>query len=228
MNRTILVSLVFVANVWYSADGSSSGTSAAIGQPSIFWHNNEWETYHDGVWVPYGQSVTNAMNARDTTVTEGSGGGQSTDVIGRRRGRMARVRREPREQNHVSEGQETPRAGIGQPNTGIGQPNIGIGQPNTGIGQPNIGIGQPNTGIGQPNVGIGQTPTGIGKPNVGLGQTPTGIGRPNIGIGKPPVGVGQPPTGIGKPNIEIGQTRAGVGKPNVGDPGAHHGGTSGQ
>jgi len=189
MKRIGLISLVFVANIWCGARGANNENFAAIGQPSIFWHNNEWETYHDGVWAPYGQSVTNAMFAPGGGVAGESISGQSAEVSGRRRGHIGGGRRSPSEHN-VEVDPGTTGAGIGQPNTGIGQPNLGIGQPNLGIGTPNIGIGEPNLGIGRPNTGIGRTPTGLGMPTGRIGRRPGSAG-PTPASGKRRSGSGR-------------------------------------
>ena len=225
MKRTVVIGLIFAASVCgWAADPAAS--SVAIGQPSVFWHDNQWETYHDGVWVPYGQSVTNAMTGPDAVAPAGVADTPPAGPNGRRRGHFARVPSgygrlndtggtpgAPTGQPHVGIGQYN--LGMGQPSIGIGQPNVGVGQPNIGIGQPNIGVGQPNIGIGQPNIGVGQPNLGVGKPNIGVGQPNIGVGKPNIGVGQPNIGVGKPNIGTGKPNFGVGQPNIGIGKPST-------------
>jgi hypothetical protein len=179
MKTKIFTLLVVAASLHCWADPRLDEAPVVIGQPSVFWHNGEWQTYKDGVWTPYGKASPNRFSqARSKEGTAYSGPGIRDSRIARRTspGNSTSLRREPKA------GIGTTTIGIGQPN-GIGQSTIGIGQRNVGIGQRN-GIGQTTIGIGKPNVGIGQTTIGIGQQNIGIGQ-PNGIGRTTIGIGKP-------------------------------------------
>ena len=181
---TVVVSLSCLA--------ARSDTPGAIGQPSIFWHNGQWETFKDGVWTPYGQPESGHFLRPGSGGTSASGSGGMHPGIARNAQRGSSIDR--RNESSAGIGQTT--IGIGQPN-GIGQSTGGLGKPNVGIGRTNIGIGQPNVGIGQPN-GIGQTTIGIGKPNLGIGRNNTGMAQPSAGIGQPN-GIGQTTIGIGKP-----------------------------
>jgi hypothetical protein len=174
-------------------------TRVVIGQPSVFWHNGEWQTYKEGVWTPYGQA--------ERGHSFGLGNKANSHVVSLRPAIARTTRREGslNRRNETNPGIGQPTIGIGQPN-GIGQSTGGLGQPNVAIGQTTIGIGQPNVGMGQPN-GIGQTTIGIGKPTVAIGGNNTGIGRPNVGLGQPN-GTGQTTIGIGKPMIFPPQPRS--------------------
>jgi hypothetical protein len=187
MKAEIFTVLVVVASLHCCADPPLGEARVLIGQPSIFWHNGQWQTYHDGVWTPYAKEVSNhSAQPRSKEDAAYSGPGIQDLGIARRTAlrRSANLRRESD-------------AGIGTTTIGVGQPNA-IGQGTSGIGQPNVGIGRNTIGIGQPNMGIGQTTIGIRKPNVNIGQSTIGIGRPNIGIGQPNA-IGQTTIGIGKP-----------------------------
>jgi len=194
MKAKIFTLLVVVTSFYCRADAPLAHAPVAIGQPSIFWHNGEWQTYKDGVWTSYGKPVTNRFaETRSKEGTAHSGPGRGDFGVASRaaaQGKPASLRGE----SNVGIGKTT--IVLGQPN-GIGQVTGGMGHPNVGIGRNNIAIGQPNVGIGQPN-GIGQTTIGIGKPNVGIGRNTTGIGQSNVGIGQPN-GIGQTTIGIGKP-----------------------------
>lgn len=175
MKWLVLAVAFATINIWCHADTEQ----VVIGQPTIFWHEGEWQTYKDGVWTPYSKSADQARKGTDSKKQEG-------------RGRVARSRQQ--------KSTEPQNVIIGDDSTLVlGQPNIGIGQPNVGIGERN-GIGQTTIGIGQPTIGIGQTTIGIGQPNMGIGQTTIGIGKPNTGIGQTTIGIGQRTVGIGKPN----------------------------
>jgi hypothetical protein len=171
-----------------SCQAAQSGDSVAIGQPSVFWHNAEWQTYENGVWRPYGQPSRNTARLPSAgTIYMGPSSSRGVARV---------VRQERLHRGNESGGIGQPTIGIGQPN-GIGQSAGGFGEPNVGIGQTTIGIGRPNVAVGQRN-GIGQTTIGIGKPNTAPGANNTGIGKPSVGIGQPN-GIGQPTIGIGKP-----------------------------
>jgi hypothetical protein len=199
---------IMVTSVCRASDGNEY---KPILYPSIFWHNNRWETYENGQWVPYRGSANNDVIVEaEPEIAPGPLPGPDTvdtniypvpygwGYIGApafypRHHQHARPHFRPERQRH-----ERPVNGLGQANVGlgrttigIGKPNIGIGQTTIGIGRPNVGIGQPNVGIGQRNVGIGQTTIGVGQPNVGIGHNNTGVGQPNVGIGQPTIGIGQ-------------------------------------
>ena len=151
MKTKIFVLLVVAASLQCRADPLGENR-VVIGQPSIFWHNGEWQTYKEGVWKPYGKPASNAFSQAPSKEGAVHQGGV--------------VRRDERERSaRASRGSIT---GIGSTTIGIGQPN-GIGQSTVGIGKPNVGIGRNNTGIGQPNIGIGQ-PNGIGQTTIGIGK----------------------------------------------------------
>lgn len=190
--KTFTLLVFIVAILHCRADLQGGETSVAVGQPSIFWHNGEWQTYNDGVWTPYCKPLSNRVSQSRTK--EGAADSRS------QRGDRGVVRRSTlaKSSNPSAAGIGATTIGIGQPNGGIGQSTGGIGKPNVGIGRTTIGIGQPNVAIGQPNA-IGQTTIGIGKPNTSIGQNTTGIGRPNIAIGQPN-SIGQTTIGIGKPS----------------------------
>ena len=180
--------------------------------PSVFWHDNQWETYENGQWVPYRGTqnretfvepepevvIPEPLPGPDTVDTNnyvppygwGFIGGPALYPSYPPFHRHARVHVRGERQRH-----ERAVGGIGQPNAGIGRTPIGIGRPNVGIGQTTIGIGQPNVGVGRQNAGIGRTTTGVGQPNAGMGQPTISIGQPNAGIGRPTIGIGQPMTG---------------------------------
>jgi hypothetical protein len=196
-------------------------------QPSIFWHNNQWETYENGQWVPYRGSANNnpvEPEPEETIVPEAP---QTPDMVDTNIyvptygwgfiGAPAFSHPHRRHvRTHVRPEHRRPETSIGQPNAGIGQPTFGIGKPNVGIGQTTIGIGRPNAGIGQPTVGIGQPNAGVGRPNAGMGRTTIGVGQPNSGVGQPSTGVGQPNASVGQPNAGIGRTAIGIGQPTSG------------
>ena len=193
MKTEIFTLLVVVASLHCWADPPLAEPHVVIGQPSIFWHNGEWQTYNDGVWTPYGQRVaSHPARPHNKEGAAYSSPGIPDPGIGRNagRGKATNLR------GGSNAGIGSTAIGIGQPN-GIGQSTGAIGEPNLGIGRTTIGIGKPNGGIGQPN-GIGQTTIGIGKPNVSIGRTTTGMGQPNIGIGQPNA-IGQTTIGIGRP-----------------------------
>ena len=200
--------------------------------PSIFWHDNQWETYENGQWTPYRGSDDNevAVEPEPEMAPEPVPGPEMGDTniyplpygwgfigapaFSSRHRLHARAHLRPDRQRH-----ETRANGIGRPNVGIGRTTIGIGRPNAGLGQttvgigrPNVGIGRPNVGMGQQNVGIAQTTISIGQPNADIGQQNSGIGRATIGIGQPNIGVGQNNTAVGQPNVGIGQPTIGIGQ----------------
>jgi hypothetical protein len=205
-NLTLILSAALIFASAFVCRGAQASGYAPILQPSIFWHDNQWETYENGEWVPYRGSANNSpvepepepevipeepqtpdMVDTNIYVPPYGWGFIGAPAFNHTHRRFVRP--------HVRTQHRRPQTGIGQPNVGIGRPTIGIGKPNAGIGQPNIGIGKPNAGIGQPTIGIGQPNAGIGRPNAGIGQPTIGIGQPNAGVGRPTIGIGQPMSG---------------------------------
>lgn len=213
------------------ANGASSYTP--ILHPTIFWHDNQWETYENGQWVPYHDPANNSFAAEpepEMMPPEEPQGPENVDTNGFVPAygwgfiggpaffrphhhavvhRRLEHRRPGRVAGRRADGLGRTTIGMGRPNVGIGQTTIGIGQNNTGIGQTTIGIGQKNSGIGRPNAGIGHR-------NVGMGQTTIGVGQPNVGIGQNNSGVGQTTIGVGQNNAGIGQPNTGIGQPTIG------------
>jgi hypothetical protein len=223
--RFLISASLMIASAFTSRASSGEGYKPIL-YPSIFWHNNQWETYENGQWIPYrGRANTQTalepepefippepLPGPDIVDTNNYVPPYGWGFIGapafypsfppNHRHMRANVRGD--RQRHGR-----PPSSIGQPNAGLGRTTIGIGRPNVGIGQTTIGIGRPNVGIGQTTAGLGQPNTGIGRPNAGVGQTTIGIGQPNAGVGQPTVSVGQPNAGIGRPTIGIGQPMSG-------------------
>src|SRR6266404_420521 len=197
MKTEIFTLLVVVASLQCWADPPLGEARVVIGQPSIFWHNGQWQTYNDGVWTPYGKAMSKAMSngfAQPRSKEDAASSGPGIRDLGIDH-RAAR-----RKSASLRRGSDI----------GIGTTTIGVGQPNA-IGQNNSGISRPNAGIGPSTIGIGRQSAGIGQPN-GMGQTTIGLGKPNVSIGRSTIGIGQPTIGIGQPNA-IGQTTIGIGKP---------------
>ena len=167
-----------------------------IGQPTIFWHNAEWQTCENGVWAPYGKISSHAGALSKSPVQNGD-----HSAFRPRPGRL-----------HAQTG--TPTGSLGEPNIGIGQTTGALGPPNLAIGQPS-GIGQTTIGMGRPNGAMGRTTIGIGRAGGGIGHSSGGLGPPNLGVGQPG-GIGKPTIGIGAPNGNMGQTTIGIGQPNGG------------
>jgi hypothetical protein len=203
MKGNIAALVVIFVSFFSWADPQGSDAPVPIGQPTVFWHNCQWQTYKDGVWTPYGQEASTPVEPSDhgTFVQPGSA---PTD-------RGSAHPQSQRGRNHRLHGMNDRNANaatrMGQ---SLGEPNVAIGQTTIGIGQSNIGIGQRN-GIGQTTIGIGQPTIGIGQPNMAIGQTTIGIGQQNGGIGQPTIGIGQPNATLGQPNT-IGQTTIGIGR----------------
>ena len=220
MNRSLLTLLLLAAALSWRVEAQEGDNGASLGQPAIFWHDRQWETFQDGRWFPYRAPAQDfdvsepeaiAPPEPEPEITQPNdffpgyywGFGFSNAGFHRphERIRHARLKREQSGgafgRPNVQIGRTT--IGIGQPNVAIGQPTIGIGQPNTGLGQTTIGIGQPNFGIGQPNFSIGPPNLALGKPTIGIGRRTTTIGQPTIGIGQPTIGLGRTTIGIGRP-----------------------------
>src|ERR1051325_3461532 len=236
MAAAVVAGLMLVASAFVSrADAANNYTP--ILHPTIFWHDNQWETYEKGQWVPYHESARNNIateaereevvipeepQAPEVVETNGFVPGYGWGFIGApafyrpHHHRLAHTRPEHRRpgtgmgRRYVGPGQTT--IGIGKPNAGIGQTTIGIGRLNAGLGRTTIGLGQNNAGIGQTTIGIGQPNAGVGRANAGVGQTTIGIGQPNAGVGQPTVGMGQNNAGLGQPTVGIGQPTIGIGQ----------------
>ena len=159
--KTLFSLLLLAASLHCYGEGTNKQRCALIGQPSIFWRNNEWQTFQNGKWAPYFKSQNNDLTRQsDLGPTPGSEIAPPNIGIGRPNGQI---------------GERT--IGIGRPNVQMGQPNAQIGKTTIGIGRPNVQMGQNTIRIGQPNT-IGQTTIGIGQPNVAIGQPTIGIGKP--------------------------------------------------
>jgi hypothetical protein len=193
----------------WAADSPLSEAPVAIGQPTVFWVNNQWQTWKNDNWVPYGRDVA----PREPRSSEADSSQEplngSTPAFHRQ------GRRDKSHDNGVVRKNGLDGA-LGQPDVQTDQPNIAIGHGNIGIGQPSMAMGPPNVAIGQPH-GVGGPDVAIGTPNAGIGQTTIGIGQANPGIGKASgigqttIGIGQPNTGLGEPN-SVGQPTTGMGK----------------
>src|SRR5512133_116357 len=179
MKPQTMVLLIAAASFSLCAYSAFADDRVVIGQPSVFWHNGQWQTWKDGVWTPYGQAVKKATEPAMLTAPNQLREHRTDAGVMRpqvRSGSNLRAHRQPGLGSGASIGGQRPAgdnaarptAGIAQNPIAIGPNNLGIGQPN-GIGQPTIGIGQPNIGIGQTTIGIGQSTIGIGQPNIRLG-----------------------------------------------------------
>jgi hypothetical protein len=228
-NLTLILSTAVIIGFAFVCRGAQASGYTPILQPSIFWHDNQWETYENGQWVPYRGSANNnpvepepepdvipeepqTPDMVDTNIYVPPYGWGFIGAPAFNHPHRRHVR------PHVRIEHRRPATSIGQPNAGIGKPTIGIGRPNAGIGQPTIGIGRPNAGVGQPTIGIGQPNGGIGRPNAGMGQPTIGIAQPNTGVGQPTIGIGQPNAGVGQPNAGVGRPTIGIGQPMSGQP----------
>jgi hypothetical protein len=188
----IFIVLLIAVGACCRADSPEAGSGYRIGQPCIFWRHNEWQTYRNGAWIPYGQTESASPDTRDPA--KGSTSDRTTTGMGQPNAGIGSPT--------IGIGEQPP--GIGQPIV-IGQPAAGMGQPNAIIGQPTIGMGRPNAAIGQPTIGMGQSAARMGQPSGGIGQTTIGMGRP--------LEMGQPTIGIGKPAMETPKSRRGIEKP---------------
>jgi hypothetical protein len=188
--NAIFCGVLLLAGAFRALAATEDSPAAKLAKPSIFWHDNQWQVFTNGVWVPYSDpretaastvsaDATEPMveaNLQPAPIEEPYYGGEYYGGIGisggyygvpyYKHGRFERDHRQPR--------RGPGKAGL--PEMTIRQPIAGMGAPNTGIGKPNVGIGRPMTGLGKTTIGIGQTTIGIGQPN-GIGQTTIGIGR---------------------------------------------------
>ena len=219
----IVFSCMFIASAFLCGAAEENGYQPIL-HPSVFWHNNQWETYENGQWVPYRGSTHHEEAVEpepEPVLQEPLPGPDMVDTniyvpsygwgfIGapavyapyyyhHARGK---ARLEHQRRHKVVNG-------VQEPNAGLGQTTIGIGKPNVGIGQTTIGIGRPNAGIGQTTIGIGQPNMGIGRQNPGMGRTTIGVGQPNANVGQPTISVGQPNAGIGRTSVGVGQPISG-------------------
>jgi hypothetical protein len=213
MNRSLLTLLSLAAALPCRVEAQEGDNGASLGQPTIFWHDRQWETFQDGRWLPYrapaqdfavSEPETIAPPEPEPELTQPNdffpgyywGFGFSNAGFHHRHERIRHARLK-REQSGDAFGR--PNVQVGRTTIGIGQPNVAIGQPNTGLGQTTIGIGQPNFGIGQPNFSIGPPNLALGKPTIGIGRRNIAIGQTTIGIGQPAIGLGRTTIGIGRP-----------------------------
>lgn len=201
---------------------NGAGGYTPILKPTIFWHDNQWETYENGQWVPYRGPGNNEVivQPEPEIAPEPIPGPETVNTniypmpygwgyigapaFNARHRQHVRGHFRAERGRHERFGQ--PNAGVGRTTIGIGQPNVGMGQTTIGMGSPNVGIGQANVGIGQRNIGVGKANSSVGQQNVGVGQTTIGIGQLNVGIGHNNSGVGQPNVSLGQPTIGIGQS----------------------
>lgn len=218
--------VVLFSSIAFVCCGAANGYTPIL-YPTIFWHDNQWETYENGQWVPYRGSANNnsAFESEPAELTAPDEPQPpemvDTNVYAPTYGwgfigapALYRSHHHRAVRGHVEH--RRPVNGLGRSNVGIGQTTIGIGRPNAGIGRANVGMGQTTIGIGRGNAGMGQPTIGVRRPNVGIGQPNAGIGRTAIGIGQPNVGIGQPSTGIGQPNATVGQPTVGIGTTTIG------------
>jgi hypothetical protein len=225
----LIVATVLFCGFSAASRAAEATAYAPILYPSIFWHDNQWETYENGQWVPYrGSANNNSVEAEpeEAIIPEEP---QTPDMVdtniyypaygwGFIGAPAFNHPHRHHARTHVRPDHRRMETGVGQQNVGLGQPNAGLGQTTIGIRKPNAGIGKSTVGIGRANAGIGQPTIGIGQPNVGIGQPNAGIGRTTVGIGQPNAGVGQPNATVGQPNVGIGSTTIGIGQPMTGRP----------
>src|SRR5258708_30071300 len=151
-NLTLILSTALIIASAFVCRGAEASGYQPILQPSIFWHDNQWETYENGQWVPYRGSANNTLvesepemipeepqtpDMVDTNIYVPPYGWGFIEAPAFNHAHRRHVR------PHVRTELRRPHTGIGQPKAGIAQPNLGIGQPTTGIGNPNGGTGQP-------------------------------------------------------------------------------------
>jgi hypothetical protein len=165
-----LAALLMIFSAFVSLAASPANNAAVIGQPTIFWRNNRWETSQDGKWISWAEACERRRHHKveqGVALRDASGLGQSNVGIGQ-----------------TAIGSDKPNGGIGQPNVGLGENNFQIGRRNAGVGRRNFEMGQPTIGIGQPNFSIGQPTIGIGQPTIGIAQPAIGIGKQRESIGR--------------------------------------------
>jgi len=190
MKRIVQILLLLCSSIpitlCRAAETEHSGY-VAIGQPTIFWRNGEWQTYKDGKWVPYFESLRQEAAARQQMIVPepepvmvpeeplmepppdfvmpayGGYGYYLWDPFFQRR--RFEHGRDHRHDQHTKDHSVQSGAQVG-----IGKTTIGIGQQSGRLGRPTIGIGQQNTGIGQTTIGIGRPTIGIGQPTATIGR----------------------------------------------------------
>jgi len=160
--KRILSTLLLLATV----GAGRTEDAPAIGQPTIFWRNNEWQVFQNGRWVAYAEAAREkaAFEAARAQAAEAaaaeaetpeapavpdSGNVQTNDY--EQPWPYGYVMDLPTSGNPVQKrrhGHKPHVPGFGQPALGIGQPNMQIGQPNFTPGQMTPGIGQQAT-LGQ-------------------------------------------------------------------------------
>src|SRR5678809_151128 len=52
-NLTLIISAVLFIGISFASRAAEANGYTPILHPTIFWHNNQWETYENGQWVPY-------------------------------------------------------------------------------------------------------------------------------------------------------------------------------
>src|SRR5882724_803615 len=63
-NLTLIVLAALFIGFSFACRAAEANGYTPILQPSIFWHDNQWQTYENGQWVPYRDP------AHKTTVVE--------------------------------------------------------------------------------------------------------------------------------------------------------------
>src|SRR5947209_15769874 len=53
MNRTFLSFLLLLAALTCNAAANDNEKFVLTSQPTIFWHDGQWQTFQDGQWTPY-------------------------------------------------------------------------------------------------------------------------------------------------------------------------------
>jgi hypothetical protein len=140
-----------------------SEDAPAIGQPTIFWRNNEWEMFQNGYWVPYAEVAKEkaAIAAAEARAAEMLAAQSETPEVPAAPD-SANVQtndyESPQPYGYVM---DLPTSGdhVGKARHGHRPRVPGFGNSSVGIGQPNLAIGQPTIGPGQMTPGIGQQPT---------------------------------------------------------------------
>lgn len=185
-----LCGILILSAALRSLGASEDSPASQLAKPTIFWHNNQWEVFTNGVWIPYSdpRQTTAAANLGEPVEPTADTNDQSAQIeqpyygedypngIGISGGYYGVPFYNHRRIDGDHRGHRRGQGKPGLPPTTIRHPIAGMGAPNIGIGKPNVGIGRPTTAIGKTTIGIGQTTIGIGQPN-GIGQTTIGIGR---------------------------------------------------
>jgi len=217
-----IASLVVGAAVFCRTEEANADPPVPIGQPTVFWHNGEWQTYKDGVWSPYHDEnrrveAPAATEPAPEMAPEQGDAPEEPIMYPYYGGGIVNSGRFHRRHRHRP--RPTPYAQVpdpsGLPTVGIGQTTIGIGPQQPGLGQTTIGMGPQQPGLGQTTIGIGPQQPGIGQTTIGMGPQQPGLGQTTIGIGPQPPGIGQTTIGVGPQQPGIGQTTIGIGQPNT-------------